>query len=135
VARVRAMWQAAGAEVVSMSVEHHDAVLAATSHLPHLLAYTLVDMLARLDDSREIFAYAAGGFRDFTRIASSDPVMWRDISLANREAIVNMLKKYRAEVEGLIEAVAAGDGTKLQTLFARAKAARDALVTNDQKKD
>jgi len=135
VARVRAMWQAAGAEVVSMSVEHHDAVLAATSHLPHLLAYALVDMLARLDDSREIFAYAAGGFRDFTRIASSDPVMWRDISLANREAIVNMLKKYRAEVEGLIEAVAAGDGTKLQTLFARAKAARDALVTNDQKKD
>ncbi len=135
VVRVRAMWQAAGAEVVSMSVEHHDAVLAATSHLPHLLAYALVDMLARLDDSREIFAFAAGGFRDFTRIASSDPVMWRDISLANREAIVNMLKKYRAEVEGLIKAVAAGDGTKLQTLFARAKAARDALVTNDQKKD
>jgi len=135
VTRVRAMWQAAGADVVSMSVEHHDAVLAATSHLPHLLAYALVDMLARLDDSREIFAYAAGGFRDFTRIASSDPVMWRDISLANREAIVNMLKKYRAEVEGLIEAVAAGDGAKLQTLFARAKAARDALVTNDQKKD
>jgi len=135
VTRVRAMWQAAGADVVSMSVEHHDAVLAATSHLPHLLAYALVDMLARLDDSREIFAFAAGGFRDFTRIASSDPVMWRDISLANREAIVNMLKKYRAEVEGLIEAVAAGDGAKLQTLFARAKAARDALVTNDQKKD
>jgi len=135
VARVRAMWQAAGAEVVSMSVEHHDAVLAATSHLPHLLAYALVDMLARLDDSREIFAYAAGGFRDFTRIASSDPVMWRDISLANREAIVNMLKQYQAEVNGLIKAVATGDGEKLLTLFARAKAARDALVTNDQKKD
>jgi prephenate dehydrogenase len=135
VTRVRAMWQAAGAEVVNMNVEHHDAVLAATSHLPHLLAYALVDMLARLDDSREIFAYAAGGFRDFTRIASSDPVMWRDISLANREAIVSMLKKYRAELDGLIAAVTAGDGTKLQTLFARAKAARDALVTNDQKID
>jgi len=135
VARVRAMWQAAGADVVSMSVEHHDAVLAATSHLPHLLAYALVDMLARLDDSREIFAYAAGGFRDFTRIASSDPEMWRDISLANRDAIVSMLKKYRAEVDGLIKAVSAGDGEKLQTLFAHAKAARDALVTNDQKKD
>jgi prephenate dehydrogenase len=134
-ARVRAMWQAAGAEVVSMSVEHHDAVLAATSHLPHLLAYALVDMLARLDDSREIFAYAAGGFRDFTRIASSDPVMWRDISIANREAIVKMLKQYQAEVNGLIKAVAAGDGMKLQTLFARAKAARDALVTNDQKNE
>jgi prephenate dehydrogenase len=125
------MWQAAGAEVVNMSVEHHDAVLAATSHLPHLLAYALVDMLARLDDSREIFAYAAGGFRDFTRIASSDPVMWRDISLANRDAIWNMLKKYRAELDGLIEAVASGDGAKLETLFARAKAARDALVSND----
>ena len=135
VARVRAMWQAAGAEVVSMSVEHHDAVLAATSHLPHLLAYALVDMLARLDDSREIFAYAAGGFRDFTRIASSDPEMWRDISLANRDAIVSMLKKYRAEIDVLIAAVAAGDGAKLLTLFARAKAARDALVTNDQKND
>lgn len=132
-ARVRAMWQAAGAEVVSMSVEHHDAVLAATSHLPHLLAYALVDMLARLDDSREIFAYAAGGFRDFTRIASSDPEMWRDISLANRDAIVSMLKKYRAEIDVLIAAVATGDGAKLLTLFARSKAARDALVTNDQK--
>jgi prephenate dehydrogenase len=135
VTRVRAMWQAAGADVVSMSVEHHDAVLAATSHLPHLLAYALVDMLARLDDSREIFAYAAGGFRDFTRIASSDPVMWRDISLANRDAIVSMLKKYRAEVDDLIAAVSAGDGAKLETLFACAKAARDSLVTNDQKKD
>lgn len=134
-ARVRAMWQAAGAEVVSMSVEHHDTVLAATSHLPHLLAYALVDMLAHLEDSREIFAYAAGGFRDFTRIASSDPVMWRDISIANRGAIVSMLKQYQAEVNGLIKAVAAGDGERLQTLFARAKAARDALVTNDLKKD
>jgi prephenate dehydrogenase len=134
VVRVRAMWQAAGAEVVTMTVEHHDTVLAATSHLPHLLAYALVDMLARLEDSHEIFAYAAGGFRDFTRIASSDPVMWRDISLANRAAIVSLLKQYRKEIEGLIKAVADGDGEKLHTLFARAKAARDALVTNDQKK-
>jgi len=129
------MWQAAGADVVSMSVEHHDIVLAATSHLLHLLAYALVDMLARLDDSREIFAFAAGGFRDFTRIASSDPVMWRDISLANRVAITDMLMKYRAEVDSLIAAVAAGDGEKLQDLFARAKVARDAFMTNDQNKD
>ena len=135
VTRVRTMWQAAGADVVSMSVEHHDIVLAATSHLPHLLAYALVDMLARLDDSREIFSFAAGGFRDFTRIASSDPVMWRDISLANRDCDPDMLKKYRAEVDGLITAVAAGDGEKLQSLFARAKVARDALMTNDQNKD
>lgn len=135
VTRVRNMWQATGAEVVSMSVEHHDTVLAATSHLPHLLAYALVDMLARLDDKNEIFAYAAGGFRDFTRIASSDPVMWRDISLANREAIVRLLKQYRGEVDNLIKAVTAGEGEKLHTLFARAKAARDALAANDQKKE
>ena len=134
VTRVRSMWQAAGAEVVSMTVEHHDTVLAATSHLPHLLAYALVDMLARLDDRNEIFAYAAGGFRDFTRIASSDPVMWRDISLANREAIVRLLKQYRGEVDNLIKAVAAGESEKLHTLFARAKTARDALAANDQKK-
>lgn len=135
VARVHAMWAAAGAEVVSMSVEHHDEVLAATSHLPHLLAYSLVDLLARLEDRREVFAFAAGGFRDFTRIASSDPVMWRDIALGNRTAIVHMLTEFRAELDGLIEAVEAGDGEKLQDLFTRAKAARDALAANDQKKE
>jgi len=133
--RVRAMWQAAGADVVTMSVEHHDQVLAATSHLPHLLAYALVDMLARLDDSREIFSFAAGGFRDFTRIASSDPVMWRDISLANREAILAMLKRYRSGLDELIKAIGAGNGTQLHELFARAKAARDALMNNEAQKD
>lgn len=131
VIRVRAMWRAAGAEVVEMSVAHHDEVLAATSHLPHLLAYALVDMLAKLDDRREVFAFAAGGFRDFTRIASSDPVMWRDIALANREAIGEMLKHFRGELDGLIDAVDAGDGERLRSLFARAKAARDALINND----
>jgi prephenate dehydrogenase len=92
-------------------------------------------MLSQLDDSREIFSYAAGGFRDFTRIASSDPVMWRDISIANHTAIVKMLKKYRKELDKLIADVSAGNGTKLQTLFGNAKAARDALVTDEQKKD
>jgi len=135
VARVRAMWQAAGADVVEMSVEHHDEVLAATSHLPHLLAYALVDLLTRLDDRREIFSYAAGGFRDFTRIASSDPTMWRDISLANQAALVKMLKQYRAELDGLIAAVAGADGETLHQLFMRAKTARDALINNDLKKD
>lgn len=134
-ARVRAMWQAAGADVVSMSVEHHDQVLAATSHLPHLLAYALVDMLARQDDSREIFSFAAGGFRDFTRIASSDPVMWRDISLANRDAILIMMKRYRSALDDLIKAVGAGNGAQLHELFMRAKAARDALMTDEAKKD
>jgi prephenate dehydrogenase len=135
VLRVRAMWQAAGADVVEMSVEHHDEVLAATSHLPHLLAYALVDLLAQLEDRREVFAFAAGGFRDFTRIASSDPVMWRDISLANRAAIVQMLKHYRGELDGLITAIANGDGDKLQQLFTRAKAARDAFINNESKKE
>jgi prephenate dehydrogenase len=135
VARVHAMWAAAGAEVVNMSVEHHDEVLAATSHLPHLLAFSLVDLLARIEDRREVFAFAAGGFRDFTRIASSDPVMWRDIALCNRKAIVHMLEEFRGELDGLIKAVAAGDGAKLQAVFMRAKAARDALAANDQKKE
>lgn len=135
VVRVRAMWQAAGADVVEMSVDHHDEVLAATSHLPHLLAYALVDLLAQLEDRREVFAFAAGGFRDFTRIASSDPVMWRDISLANHTAIAQMLKSYRGELDKLITAVESGNGEALQSLFMRAKAARDALTNNDQKKE
>ena len=135
VSRVRAMWEAAGADVVIMSVEHHDEVLAATSHLPHLLAYALVDMLARLDDKREIFSFAAGGFRDFTRIASSDPTMWRDISVANQTAIAHMLRMYRDELDRLIDAVERGDGNGLQEVFARAKAARDALISNDNRKE
>jgi prephenate dehydrogenase len=133
VLRVRTMWQVAGAEVVEMSIEHHDEVLAATSHLPHLLAYALVDLLVQLEDRREVFAFAAGGFRDFTRIASSDPVMWRDISLANRAAIGHMLRAYRGKLDGLIAAVENGDAEALQSLFARAKAARDALINNNQK--
>lgn len=135
VERVRRMWQAASAEVVTMTVEHHDTVLAATSHLPHLLAYALVDMLARQDDGPEIFAYAAGGFRDFTRIASSDPVMWRDIGIANRDAIVRLLKQYRTELGNLIKAVDNGDGEALLTVFARAKAVRDALAAADDRKE
>lgn len=135
VTRVRAMWHAAGAEVVEMSVEHHDEVLAATSHLPHLLAYALVDLLAQLEDRREVFAFAAGGFRDFTRIASSDPVMWRDICLANHTSIAQMLKAYRGELDRLLAAVESGDGKTLQNLFTRAKAARDALTHNEQKKE
>ncbi len=135
VARVRAMWQAAGADVVEMGVEHHDEVLAATSHLPHLLAYALVDLLAQLEDRREVFAFAAGGFRDFTRIASSDPVMWRDISLANRAAVTHMLKAYRDELDRLMAAVEGGNREALLDLFTRAKAARDALTNNDRKKE
>ena len=126
VARVRALWEAVGAEVVEMDPARHDRVLAATSHLPHVLAYTLVDLLAGLDEHEEVFANAAGGFRDFTRIASSDPVMWRDICLANREAIVEMLDRYAQALAAVRAAVAGADGAALERLFARAKAARDA---------
>lgn len=122
---VKRMWEAAGAQVENMPVAHHDEVLAATSHLPHLLAYTLVSSLSRLDEQEEIFRYAAGGFRDFTRIASSDPVMWRDICLHNRDDIVAMLRHFRGDLDILEKAIAGADGDRLLTLFQRAKQTRD----------
>jgi len=125
VRQVRAMWEVAGAVVEEMGVEHHDEVLAATSHLPHLLAFGLVDSLARMGERDEIFRYAAGGFRDFTRIASSDPVMWRDICLANSQAILKVMSHYREDLDGITEAVQQGDGDRLLEIFQRAKAARD----------
>ncbi len=122
---VRAMWQATGAEVDEMGARHHDLVLAGTSHLPHILAYALVDSLNRLDDVDEIFKYAAGGFRDFTRIASSDPVMWRDICLNNAEAIEAMINTYQRQIDDIRRAIHEGDGDALLKLFSDAKAARD----------
>jgi prephenate dehydrogenase len=124
-AQVRTMWEQAGAEVVEMSVEHHDEVLAATSHLPHMLAFALVDTLARMHEQAEMFRYAAGGFRDFTRIASSDPVMWRDICLANRDAIVTMIDRFQGDLVVLREAILEGDVKRIEAIFSRAKAARD----------
>ncbi len=124
-ARVRGMWEACGAHVIEMSVGHHDRMLAATSHLPHLLAYGLVDTLARWDDSNEVFEYAAGGFRDFTRIASSDPLMWRDICFANRSALLETLAHYRADLEQLTALVRDGDEAGLEAVFRRAKTIRD----------
>ncbi len=126
--RVRSMWEVAGAEVVDMEPVHHDAVLAATSHLPHVLAFTLVESLARLQDKAEIFEYAAGGFRDFTRIASSDPVMWRDICIANGDAIQQMIERFIGDLQVLDRAVEARDGDRLLQIFADAKAARDRFV-------
>jgi len=128
VARVRAMWEACGAEVTEMSVKHHDEVLAATSHLPHMLAFGLVDTLARLKENDEIFRYAAGGFRDFTRIASSNPVMWRDICIANREALGPMLAAFAEEMVELATRIESADGDELLAIFERAKAARDRYV-------
>jgi len=124
-ARVRAMWEAAGARVSEMTAVHHDAVLAATSHLPHVLAYTLVDSLARLGDHDEVFEYAAGGFRDFTRIASSDPVMWRDICLANGDAIELLIDRFIEDLRVLKGAVHVHDSDKLLAIFTSAKQARD----------
>lgn len=125
---VRSMWQAAGAEVETMSAEHHDLVLAGTSHLPHLLAFGLVDCLNNLEDVDEIFRFAAGGFRDFTRIASSDPVMWRDICLSNRKEVMGMMRRYRDEMENMYRALEANDGEQLKEIFQRAKKARDAFM-------
>ncbi len=127
-AKVQAMWEACGAEVTQMAVEHHDEVLAATSHLPHLLAYSLVDSLARLRENDEIFRYAAGGFRDFTRIASSHPIMWRDICVANRQALGQMLARFQSELAELTSDVERGDGEALLEVFERAKAARDRYI-------
>lgn len=123
-ARVRAMWQACGADVLEMEVERHDQVLARTSHLPHLLAFSLVDTLARQDERLEIFRYAAGGFRDFTRIAGSDPVMWRDIFIANRHAVLASLDDFEAGLARLRQAVERGDSDTLIATFDRASHAR-----------
>lgn len=126
--RVTKMWQLCGAEVTTMDVEHHDEVLAATSHLPHMLAFSLVDSLAQMKENDEIFRYAAGGFRDFTRIASSNPVMWRDICLANQDALGNMLHRFADEITDLANALKEGDGKYLLDTFERAKTARDRYV-------
>ena len=125
--RVRALWEAAGAEVSEMSAEEHDRILAASSHLPHLLAYLLMDLLVRRDDHRMVFATSAGGLRDVTRIAASDPVMWRDICLANREALLAVLAQYRDEFGALMAAIERGDAKWLEDTFTRAKRAREAL--------
>lgn len=125
VSKVRKMWQACGAEVVETTVEHHDEVLAATSHLPHMLAFSLVDTLAKMDAKSEIFDFAAGGFRDFTRIASSDPDMWRDICLANGDALIEMIKKFSGDLQLLSKAIETKDSTYLKDTFSRAKKARD----------
>jgi len=125
---VRGLWEQCGARVVEMTVDDHDRVLAATSHLPHVLAYTLVDMLASEPDAEDIFACAAGGFRDFTRIASSNPEMWRDIALANRDALLAICGDYRARLDTMMQALAACDGDALEQSFRRAKDARDRFV-------
>jgi 3-phosphoshikimate 1-carboxyvinyltransferase len=135
VSRVEALWQGLGAQTIQMSAEHHDDVLAQTSHLPHLLAYALVDTLSSGGDSLEVFEYAAGGFRDFSRIAASDPTMWSDIFQANREPLLKILDRYMAELTDLRALVSAEDGDAMKEVFSRAKAARDHFSTIDRSRN
>ena len=127
---VAAMWRGVGATVVDLDVDHHDEVLAATSHLPHVLVYTLIDCLARMQDKDEIFTYAAGGFADFTRVASSSPEMWRDICIANNTPLLAVLDSFEQHLNEVRDAIAGGDGNRLMEVFSRAKQARDAFARN-----
>ena len=126
---VKRMWQVAGSDVVVMDVVKHDRILAAISHLPHMVAYSLVNAVGAYDRYPEnILEYSAGGFRDFTRIASSDPTMWRDIALTNREALLEMMDQFERFFAELKEDVRDGDGEKLFEFFQRSKVLRDAIL-------
>lgn len=126
---IEKMWQLAGSEVVRMSLEKHDKILAAISHLPHMVAYSLVNAVGSYDHYEEnILEYSAGGFRDFTRIASSDPTMWRDIALTNREALLEMMGQFESFFTELKEDIARGNGDKLFEFFMRSKQLRDDIL-------
>ncbi|MBC2731684.1 prephenate dehydrogenase/arogenate dehydrogenase family protein [Thiobacillus sp.] len=125
VATVRALWEAAGAQVETLGAAQHDRIFAAVSHLPHLAAFALVDDLAQRADGDTFFRFAASGFRDFTRIAGSSPEMWRDIALANREAVLAELDAYLASLQALRSAVSAEDAEALLAIFSRAREARN----------
>jgi cyclohexadieny/prephenate dehydrogenase len=130
VERLRAFWAALGARVEIMTPDHHDLVLAITSHLPHLIAYTIVgtaDELAQVTSS-EVIKFSAGGFRDFTRIAASDPIMWRDVFLANKEAVLEMLGTFNEDLSRLTRAIRRGDGEALFEHFTRTRAIRRGIV-------
>ena len=129
------MWQAVGADVIDLDVENHDAVLAATSHLPHMLAYALVDCLAGMQEREEIFKYAAGGFADFTRIASSSPEMWHDICFSNRNALLNTLDKFTDHINQIKKAIENSDSEQLLKIFKRAKQARDKFTDSRNQAD
>ncbi len=132
--RVTALWRLAGMTVELMSAEHHDRVLAITSHLPHLIAYTIVGTATDLaEEARsEVIKYSAGGFRDFTRIAASDPVMWRDVFLNNRDAVLEMLARFTEDLTALQRAIRWGEGDVLQDRFARTRAIRRGIVEAKQ---
>lgn len=125
VQRVRELWQLCGANVTEMSAETHDSIFAAVSHLPHLLAFALVDDIASRPNAEQLFGFAASGFRDFTRIAGSHPEMWRDISLANKTALLNEITAYQNELSRLKQMLENSDGDALHALFERASTARN----------
>ena len=128
--KIQKMWQATGATVEKLSVKHHDDVLAATSHLPHILAYSLVNTLSKSEYGDAVFYYAAGGFKSFSRIASSDPVMWRDICLENKTAILAALNDFQQDLSDLSDAISREDAEELERTFANAKNTRDANISD-----
>jgi cyclohexadieny/prephenate dehydrogenase len=132
--KLTAFWVALGARVELMDEKHHDLVLAVTSHLPHLIAYNIVGTAADLEQvtEGEVMKYSAGGFRDFTRIAASDPIMWRDVFLTNRDAVLEILGRFTEDLQALSRAIRWGEGEKLQALFTRTRAIRMGVVAAGQ---
>jgi cyclohexadieny/prephenate dehydrogenase len=132
--RLRAFWQQAGSDVAVMDAQHHDRVLAITSHLPHLIAYTIVGTATDLEEhlQEEVIKYSASGFRDFTRIAASDPIMWRDVFLNNQAAVLEMLGRLQEDLAGLQRAIRIGDGATLETHFTRTRAIRRGIIAAKQ---
>ncbi len=134
VVRVEQLWRAVGSQVDRMDPRHHDMVLAITSHLPHLIAFTIVGTATDLENhlQREVIKFAAGGFRDFTRIAASDPVMWRDVFLANKDAVLEMLGRFDEDLTALQRAIRYGDGDALEEIFSRTREIRRSIVEAGQ---
>jgi cyclohexadieny/prephenate dehydrogenase len=132
--RLTAFWETLGATVDTMDEQHHDLVLAVTSHLPHLIAYNIVGTADDLEKvtQGEVMKYSAGGFRDFTRIAASDPVMWRDVFLTNKDAVLEILGRFLEDLHGLSRAIRSGDGDALQALFTRTRAIRRGIIQAGQ---
>jgi len=129
------MWQLTGAEVVNLEVEHHDAILAATSHLPHMLAYALVDCLSGMQERDKIFEFAAGGFADFTRIASSHPRMWHDICFSNRKQLLKVMDQFEQHLNKIRDAIEHDDSDALLDIFERAKISRDNFTDQRKKRN
>jgi len=134
VERVSEFWRRIGADVETMDPKHHDLVLAVTSHLPHLIAYTIVGTASDMEEvtQSEVIKYSAGGFRDFTRIAASDPTMWRDVFLSNKDAVLEMLQRFSEDLTALQRAIRWGDGDALFELFSRTRAVRRSIIEQGQ---